>query len=128
MLVLWIGEGLWEVVAYKSWLPWRFTVIPRPVGRGVMGALAPPPPQIPVVHLSFLADQLLPTLSLTVLFLFLILCSENAPKHLLRRLLTEATDGLLPITRGRSQILFLLKEIVACIVPFCVALFSLRVV
>ena len=39
-----------------------------------------------------------------------------------------ATDGLLPITRGGSQILFLLKEIVICIVPFCVALLSLRVV
>ena len=38
-----------------------------------------------------------------------------------------ATDGLLPITRGGSQILFLLKEIAVCIVPFCVALLSLRV-
>ena len=39
-----------------------------------------------------------------------------------------ATDGLLPITRGGSQILFLLKEIAVYIVPFCVALLSLRVV
>ena len=127
MSVLWIGEGLWEVVAYKSWLPWRFTVIARPVERGGDGCTCTAPPTEPSGP-PFLADQLLPTLSLTVLFLFLILCSENAPKHLLRRLLTEATDGLLPITRGRSQILFLLKEIVVCIVPFCVALLSLRVV
>ena len=39
-----------------------------------------------------------------------------------------ATDGLVPITRGGSQILFLLKEIAVYIVPFCVALLSLRVV
>ena len=96
--------------------------------EGGDGCTCPPPPPTDPSGPPFLADQLLPTLSLTVLFLFLILCSENAPKHLLRRLLTEATDGLLPITRGRSQILFLLKEIVVCIVPFCVALLSLRVV
>ena len=118
------GGRLQELVAMEVY---GYSKARREGGDGCT-CTPPPPPQIPVVHLSFLADQLLPTLSLTVLFLFLILCSENAPKHLLRRLLTEATDGLLPITRGRSQILFLLKEIVICIVPFCVALFSLRVV
>ena len=74
----------------------------RPVGRGVMGALAPPHrPRGPL----FLADQHLPTLLLPAFFSFLILCSETAPKHLLCRLLTEATDGLLSIycKRGISD-------------------------
>ena len=99
----------------------------RPVGRGVIGALAPSPPTDPRGPL-FLADQPLPAPLLTAFFSFLILCSETALQHLLCRLLTEATDGFLPITKGGSQILFLLKEIAVCIVHFCVALLSLRVV
>ena len=93
-----------------------------------MGALAPLPPTDPRGPL-FLADQPLPALLLPAFFLFLILCSETAPKHLLCRLLTYDLMGSFQfITRGGSQILFLLKEIAVCIVLFCVALLSLRVV
>ena len=66
-----------------------------------MGALAPLPPTDPRGPL-FLADQPLPALLLPAFFLFLILCSETTPKHLLCRLLTYATDGLLPVYYKRG--------------------------
>ena len=100
------------------------------VGWGVLGVLPPPPPPTDPRGPLFLADQPLPTLSLPVFFLFFILCSETAPKHLLCRLLTEATDGLLPIyyKRGISDPFSLEGLIAVCIVLFCAALLSLRVV
>ena len=87
------GGRLQELVAMEVYSNCRH------IGRGVMDALPPPTdPRGPL----FLADQPLPTLLLPVFFLFFILCSETAPKHLLCRLLTEATAGLLPIYYKRG--------------------------
>ena len=62
--------------------------------------------------------------------LTLVLCSllRNCTETFAIQATYGVTDGLLPVTRGGSQILFLLKEIAVCIVPICVALLSLRVV
>ena len=64
------------------------------MGALVGGGAPPPPPPTDPRGPLFLAGQPLPTLLLTTFFLFLILCSEPAPKDLVHRLLTEATDGL----------------------------------
>ena len=90
------GGRLQELVALEVYSNYR------PIGRGVMGALAPPPPPTDPRGPLFLADQPLPALLLPAFFSFLILCSETAPKHLLCRLLTDATDGLLPIYYKRG--------------------------
>ena len=92
--------------------------------------LPPPPLQGPEVHFFFLLNtpsSLFYSLNFMrgVRLSFLVLCSENARKRFLRRLLTGATDGLLPITRSGSWILFLFK---VCIVPFLCSPLSLRIV
>ena len=91
-----MGDGrLQELVAMEVYSNYR------PIGRGVMGALTPPPPQTPEVHF-FLLTNPSPLFYSLLFFSFLILCSETAPKHLLCRLLTDSTDGLLPIFYNRG--------------------------
>ena len=87
------GGHLQELVAIEVYSNCRH------VGRGVMLRLhLPTDPRGPLL----LVDQPLPTLLLPAFFSFFILCSETAPKHLLCRLLTDATDGLLLIYYKRG--------------------------
>ena len=89
---------------------------------GATGALAPPQ-KAQEVH--FFVDPLSPFLlfysphffarSLTLVPRSLL---PNRTETLDTQAITEATDGLLPITRVGSRILFFLKENKVCIVPF----------
>ena len=90
----------------------------------------PPPLQGPEVHFFFPLTTSFP-LFYSLNFMrglclsSLVLCSEIARKRFLRRLLTGATDGLLPIKRAGSWIFFFFK---VCIVPFLCSPLSLRIV
>ena len=117
------GGRLQELVAMEVYSNYR------PVGKGVMGALAPPPPpQTPEVHFFLLTSP-------SPLFYSLHFSRSSFFAQKLHRNTCYAGYLQIPlmgsfqfITTGGSQILFLLKEIKVCIVLFCVALLSLRVV
>ena len=116
------GGRLQELVALEVYSNYR------PIGRGVMGALAPPPPQTPEVHFFLLTNP-------SPLFYSLHFSCSSFFAQKLHRNTCYAGYLQMPlmgsfqfITRGGSQVLFLLKEIVVCIVLFCVALLALRVV
>ena len=91
---------------------------------GATGALAPPPPQRPK-RSTFLLTPSHPfplfysphffARSLTLVPRSLL---PNRTETLDTQAITEATDGLLPITRVGSRIHFFLKENKVCIVPF----------
>ena len=88
-----------------------------------LGALAPPP-QRPK-RSTFFVDPLSP-FPLFYSLHFFARSLDLVPRSLLpnqtetlnTQAITEETDGLLPITRGGSWILFFLKENKVCIVPF----------
>ena len=117
------GGRLQELVAMEVYSNYR------PIGRGVMGALTPPPPpQTPEVHFFLLTNP-------SPLFYSLLFSRSSFFAQKLHRNTCNAGYLQIPlmgsfqfITTGGSQILFLLKEIKVCIVLFCVALLSLRVV
>ena len=119
------GGRLQELVAMEVYSNYR------PIGRGVKGALTPTPPPPPTDPRGplFLTDQPLP------LFYSLLFSRSSFFAQKLHRNTCYAGYLQIPlmgsfqfITTGGSQILFLLKEIAVCIVLFCVALLSLRVV
>ena len=92
---------------------------------GATGALAPPPPPSKAQEVHFFVDPLSPfplfysphffARSLTLVPRSLL---PNRKETLDTQAITEATDGLLPITRVGSRIHFFLKENKVCIVPF----------
>ena len=98
------------------WIYLHNLFIPRCAGT--------PPPQRPK-RSTFFVDPLSP-FPLFYSLHFFARSLDLVPRSLLpnqtetlnTQAITEETDGLLPITRGGSWILFFLKENKVCIVPF----------